>query len=75
MLSYSFKKYAIDENLRYPIHDFIHNALDKAKEDLRSMGGWSPTSEMPSYYGKRFIVERVNHSNLARIIDKSINIE
>lgn len=75
MLSYSFKKYAIDENLRYPTHDFIHNALDKAKEDLRSMGGWSPTSEMPSYYGKRFIVERANHSNLARIIDKSINIE
>lgn len=23
MLSYSFKKYAIDENLRYPTHDFI----------------------------------------------------
>lgn len=75
MLSYSFKKYETDVRLRNPSHDVIHGALDKAKEDLRSMGGWSPTSEMPSYYGKRFIVERANHSNLSRIINASINIE
>lgn len=75
MLSYSFKKYENEDKLRYPAHDVIHGALDKAKEDLRSMGGWSPTSEMPSYYGKRFIVERANHSNLSRIINMSINFE
>lgn len=75
MLSYSFKKYENEDKLRYSAHEVIHRALDKAKEDLRTMGGWSPTSEMPSYYGKRFIVERANHSNLERIIDKSINIE
>jgi len=75
MLSYSFKKYETDVRLRNPSHDVIHGALDKAKEDLRSMGGWSPTSEMPSYYGKRFIVERANHSNLSRIINASINVE
>ena len=32
-----------------------HDALLKAQDDLRALGGWSPTSAMPIYYGKRFI--------------------
>lgn len=75
MLNYSFKKYENEDKLRYPVSNVIHSALDKAQEDLRVIGGWSPTSVMPIHYGKRFIVERANHSNLARIIDTSIKFE
>lgn len=75
MLNHSFKKYENEDKLRYPVTNVIQGAIDKAQEDLRVIGGWSATSVMPIYYGKRFIVERANHSNLARIIDMSINFE
>lgn len=74
MLNYSFKKYK-SEDINYQTIKTSQDALDKAQEGLRAIGGWSPTSTMPIYYGKRFIVERANYLNLARIIDTSINFE
>ena len=71
MLNFSFEKFSkeniVNSNLRLATND----ALIKAQDDLRAIGGWSPNSAMPMYYGKRFIVERANHSNLSRIIEHS----
>ncbi|MCG5266908.1 site-specific integrase [Acinetobacter pittii] len=75
MLSFSFEKYK-KENVSHPdLKQSVNDALLKAQDDLRALGGWSPTSTMPIYYGKRFIVERANFMNLARIIDSSINYD
>ena len=71
MLNHSYKKYENMDKLGNSINNIGQNSLDKAQDDLRVLGGWSPTSLMPSYYGKRFIVERANISNLQRIIETS----
>lgn len=73
MLSYSFDKYKKLEQNNINLINSTNNALIKAQEDLRAMAGWSPTSMMPLYYGKRFIAERANYTNLNRII--SLDIE
>ena len=70
-LSCTEKKYENMDKLGNSINNIGQNSLDKAQDDLRVLGGWSPTSLMPSYYGKRFIVERANISNLQRIIETS----
>ncbi|WP_216937021.1 site-specific integrase [Acinetobacter sp. BY484] len=75
MLNYSFKKYENMDKLGNSINNIGQNSLDKAQDDLRVLGGWSPTSLMPTYYGKRFIVERANISNLERIIEMSFGFE
>lgn len=72
MLSYSFEKYKKENVSHSDLKQSVNDALLKAQDDLRVLGGWSPTSTMPIYYGKRFIVERANFMNLARIIDSSI---
>lgn len=73
MLNYSFEKYKkVNIDYSSSASPLTQDALTKAQEDLRSMGGWSPTSTMPIHYGKRFIVERANFMNLARIIDTCI---
>lgn len=60
-LSDAFKNYSVID--KYTKKE----ALDLAQEDLRILGGWSPNSLMPMYYGKRFLVERANFMNLLRI--------
>ena len=72
MLSYSFEKYKKENVSHSDLKQSVNDALLKAQDDLRVLGGWSPTSTMPIYYGKRFIVERANFMNLARIIESSI---
>ncbi|MCT9208361.1 site-specific integrase [Acinetobacter baumannii] len=72
MLSFSFEKYKKENVSHSDLKQSVNDALLKAQDDLRALGGWSPTSTMPIYYGKRFIVERANFMNLARIIDYSI---
>lgn len=74
MLSFSFDKYKKENAIHSDLRQSINDALLKAQDDLRVLGGWSPTSTMPIYYGKRFIVERANFMNLARIIDSSIKL-
>ncbi|MCM1959098.1 site-specific integrase [Acinetobacter modestus] len=74
-LSFSFEKYKKENNTVYSdIRQSVNDAMLKAQDDLRIIGGWSPTSTMPMHYGKRFIVERANFMNLARIIDSSIKL-
>ena len=75
MLSFSFEKYKKENVSHSDLKQSVNDALLKAQDDLRALGGWSPTSTMPIYYGKRFIVERANFMNLARIIDSSINYD
>ncbi|WMS87892.1 site-specific integrase [Pleionea litopenaei] len=41
--------------------------MDEAKEQLRTMGGWSLKSAMPDRYAKRFLSEQANKSNIQRI--------
>lgn len=66
-LSDAFKNYSVID--KYTKKE----ALDLAQEDLRILGGWSPNSLMPMYYGKRFLVERANFMNLLRI--RNLGIE
>lgn len=75
ILNYSFKKYENLNRIENSINNIGQNSLIKAQEDLRVLGGWSPVSLMPDHYGKRFIVERANISNLERIIDMSVNFK
>ncbi|MGJ7625313.1 site-specific integrase, partial [Acinetobacter baumannii] len=75
MLSFSFEKYKKENISHSDIKQSVNDALLKAQDDLRALGGWSTTSTMPIYYGKRFIVERANFMNLARIIHFNINYD
>lgn len=75
MLNYLFKKYQDEYKLGNSTNNEGKNPLDEAQNKLRVLGGWSPTSLMPTYYGKRFIVERANISNLERIIEMSAILE
>lgn len=59
------------DKLGNSINNIGQNSLNKAQDDLRVLGGWSPASLMPIYYGKRFLVERANISNLERIVEMS----
>ena len=45
MLSDAFENYSVTN--KYTKEE----ALDLAQEDLRTLGGWSPNSPMPMYYG------------------------
>ena len=74
-LSFSFEKYKKENTAYRDIRQSVNDAMLKAQDDLRIIGGWSPTSTMPMHYGKRFIVERANFMNLARIVDSSINYD
>lgn len=75
MLNHLFKKYQDEYKLGNSTNNEGKNPLDEAQNKLRVLGGWSPTSLMPTYYGKRFIVERANISNLERIIEMSAIFE
>ncbi len=41
--------------------------MERAKDQLRLMGGWTITSQMPLLYAKRYVSERGNSANLERI--------
>jgi hypothetical protein len=41
--------------------------LEEAKDELRKLGGWSVDSQIPNLYAARFIQEKANDSNIARI--------
>lgn len=69
MLAFSFEKYKQENTVNLDHRKITKDALLKAQDDLRAIGGWSPSSIMPLYYGKRFIVERANFMNLSRIKD------
>lgn len=67
MLGDSFTTYKNESIKNSNQMQSTQDALIKAQENLRAMGGWSSNSLMPAYYGKRFIVERANSMNLSRI--------
>ncbi|HGT5799014.1 TPA: site-specific integrase [Escherichia coli] len=46
----------------------LSGIMEEAKDELRLMGGWSPTSQMPDLYAKRFLSEQANAANVQRII-------
>uniref|UniRef100_A0A486XW65 Site-specific recombinase, phage integrase family n=1 Tax=Rheinheimera sp. BAL341 TaxID=1708203 RepID=A0A486XW65_9GAMM len=41
--------------------------MDEAKDELRKLGGWTVDSQIPNLYAARFIQEKANQSNIARI--------
>lgn len=41
--------------------------MERAKDQLRIIGGWSINSEMPSFYAKKYISRSANQYNLSRI--------
>lgn len=41
--------------------------LDAAQDKLRYIGGWSPTSQMPQKYGRKYIAKLANRMNRNRI--------
>ncbi|EOH1342379.1 site-specific integrase [Citrobacter freundii] len=48
--------------------------MEEAKEELRLMGGWSPKSQMPDFYARRFLSERANTANTQRIAQDNIDL-
>ena len=46
----------------------LSGIMEEAKDELWLMGGWSPTSQMPDLYAKRFLSEQANAANVQRII-------
>lgn len=48
--------------------------MEEAKEELRLMGGWSPKSQMPDFYARRFLSERANTANIQRIAQDNIDL-
>ena len=71
-LAFAIKKYKNENRYQQSISN--DEIMQKAQEDLRVLGGWSPNSIMPSYYAKRFIVNRANLLNLQRISDEKWEI-
>lgn len=53
------KEYSINHNNR--------SAIESAKDQLRELGGWSYSSQMPSYYARSYLNALANESNLVRI--------
>jgi len=41
--------------------------MERAKDHLRAIGGWSINSTMPSYYAKKYIAKSANAANIDRI--------
>ncbi|RJL37747.1 site-specific integrase [Pectobacterium carotovorum] len=50
----------------------LSGLMEEAKDELRLMGGWSPTSQMPDLYAKRFLSEQANLANIQRITQDNI---
>lgn len=48
--------------------------MEEAKSELRLMGGWSLTSQMPDFYAKRFLFEQANTANTQRIAEDNIDL-
>ncbi len=61
-LSFLIESYKGKDSSR-PLRDIHLQAMDM----LRSLGGWSISSNMPALYAKRFIHEHANVLNLRRI--------
>ncbi|QDB81958.1 site-specific integrase [Acinetobacter pittii] len=64
-LAYAINKYRNEAHLKTSLK--ASEFMEMAKEDLRTLGGWSVNSVMPSHYAKRFIVDNANLINLERI--------
>ena len=49
----------------------LKKTLDEAKDLIRINGGWSIKSNMPDYYGRRYIAEQANAMNIQRIMSNN----
>nr|WP_224552650.1 site-specific integrase [Pectobacterium versatile] len=59
----------------YPPIDLpVAGLMEEAKSELRLMGGWSSTSQMPDFYAKRFLSEQANTANTQRITQDDIDM-
>lgn len=47
--------------------------MNAAKDSLRTLGGWSENSMMPSYYARRFIAENANEMNMALFKESTLS--
>lgn len=45
----------------------VSGLMEEAKEELRTVGGWSLKSQMPDSYSKRFLSQQANAANIQRI--------
>ncbi len=52
----------------------ITGLMEEAKDELRLMGGWSPKSQMPNLYAKRFLSEQANLANIQRIAQDNVDL-
>ena len=53
----------------------LTGVMEEAKDELRLIGGWSPTSQMPDLYAKRFLSEQANTANIQRIIQDNAALQ
>ncbi|WP_165905443.1 tyrosine-type recombinase/integrase [Parashewanella spongiae] len=85
MLRHTWAYFQLEHIFRRYTADFIKaGAVDpkgimkSAIDHLRSLGGWSARSQMPAYYGKRFIAKRANELSMSKFKEdafKHFNIE
>ncbi|MBG3078779.1 site-specific integrase [Proteus mirabilis] len=68
-------KINMDKKIKNRINFSTSELMNDALNELRILGGWSQSSNMPILYAKRFLSENANKANLRRIsIDyKNIN--
>ncbi|MCE7721105.1 site-specific integrase [Escherichia albertii] len=52
----------------------VTGLMEEAKDELRLMGGWSPKSQMPDFYAKRFLSQQANTANIQRIAQDNIDL-
>ncbi|CNB72020.1 putative integrase/recombinase [Yersinia intermedia] len=52
----------------------VTGLIEEAKDELRLMGGWSPKSQMPDFYAKRFLSEQANTANIQRIAQDNMKL-
>jgi site-specific recombinase XerD len=63
---HSFRHFFAENFLKYLI-ETCQLDMERAKDELRTICGWSINSNMPSYYTKKYLSEKANRTNLERI--------
>jgi site-specific recombinase XerD len=56
----------VERMLKYLL-EIKHIDMERAKDELRNICGWSANSPMPNHYARRYIAEIANAHNLERI--------
>jgi integrase len=60
-------RYTFTERFLAYLIEVKHLDMERAKDELRTICGWSESSDMPQYYARRYIHNEANRHNAARV--------